>query len=225
MPKITAGVQPDKGLCGKQPSRSNFSDKLVQLEEQIRNGQADYAAVGTALTEIQSARLYKARYNTFEEYCEKQWGFTRDAAYDYINACGVLRNVELTPQNHPSLTQAVQLSRLSPEQQKEIALRLDFVNATVREVRVAVDALLGKPPAPEPREPREIQLEDALDAFVTKIALQPYGHASAKFSKYPEQHTVDLSLIELRKWTVYEQLQVVVQNWLTARQTRHESEK
>lgn len=214
MPQITPGVQSGKGRSGTPPSRSNSSDRLVQLETAIRNGQGDYVAVGSALTEIQSARLYKAQYNTFEEYCEKQWGFTRDTAYDYINACGVLQNVDLSPQNLPSFTQARELARLEPGQQRETARQFDFKNTTVKDVKGAVDIILGKEPIPKPAEPKEISLEAAVDSLVTKIVMQPYGYYAAKFSKYSFQHTTDLAVVEQAKLEVYQQIQAVCEERL-----------
>lgn len=206
MPEITSGVHPEKGLHGKQPSRSNFSDRLAQLETAIRNGQADYFIIGSSLTVIQGERLYKTTYNTFEEYCEKRWGFTRQAAYDYIRARIVAENVKLTLQNPPSFTQAVELSRLTPEQQQAAANRLDFETATVKDVKTVVDKMLGKLPAPTPTEPKEITIEAALEALVTKIVMQPYGYYAAKFSKYSFQHTTDLVVVEKAKLEVYQQI-------------------
>lgn len=209
MPEITSGVHPEKGLHGKQPSRSNSLDRLAQLETTIRDGQGDYVAIGAALTAIQSERLYKESYNTFEEYCEKQWGFVRKTAYEYIRAAAVSENVTLTLQNQPSFTQAVELARLDPAQQNGVAETLDFEKATVKKVKMAVDKILDKKPAAQPTEPKEIMLESALDAFVTKIVMQPYGYYAAKFSKYSFQHTTDLVIIEKAKLEVYQQIRDV----------------
>jgi hypothetical protein len=51
---------------------------------------------------------------TFEAYCQDRWGFSRYAAYDYIQAAAVVKNVESTPQNVPSLTQAAAMHVLTP---------------------------------------------------------------------------------------------------------------
>jgi hypothetical protein len=59
----------------------------------IQEGQLAYVEVGKALQEIQKGKLYKAKYNTFEEYCEKRWGFARQTAYDYLTASKVAENV------------------------------------------------------------------------------------------------------------------------------------
>jgi hypothetical protein len=172
----------------------------------IRDGQGDYVAVGMALTAIQSERLYKTAYNTFEEYCEKRWGFERRQAYNYISARQVFENVHLTAQTSPSLTQAVELARMTPSQQSEVARGFDFAEATVKEVKAKVDAVLGKEPVAPTKEPREITLEDAVEALVTKIVMQPYGYYAAKFSKYSFQHATDLAVIEKAKLEVYQQI-------------------
>jgi hypothetical protein len=204
MPQITPEVHSGKDRVGTSSSRSNSSARLAHLETAIRTGQADYAAVGAALTEIQSSRLYKPQYNTFEEYCEKQWGFSRQTAYDYIHAASVV--VRISVQNPPSLAQAVELSRLTPEQQETVAADFDFKTATVKEVKTAVDEVLGKEPAPKPKTPKETALESALDAFVLKIVMQPYGYYAAKFATYSFQHSADLTVIEKAKVEVYQQI-------------------
>lgn len=211
MPKIAPDVQSGEGRSGTPPARSNFSDRLSQLEAEIRNGQANYAVVGSALTEIQSSRLYKPQYNTFEEYCEKQWGFSRSTAYEYISAFGVSQNVRISGQNL-GFQQAVELARIiNPEQQKEVASRIDFTSATVKDVKKAVDGALGKEPAPEPKEGKEIPLEEVLDALVTKIVMQPYGCHAAKFAAYAAQHPSELKVIALAKKDVYQQIEKICQ--------------
>lgn len=201
MPKIAPNDQLGEGKA------SAATPSLQSLEEEIKNGQGDYVAVGTALTAIQSTRLYKPLYNTFEEYCEKRWGFVRKTAYEYIRAAAIQPNVTLTLQNIPSFTQAVELARLEPEQQKEIAASLDFASATVKDVKAAVDRVVGKMPEPKTPEPKETTLEEIITEFVNKLAMkivmQPHGYSAAKFAKYPHQHVAELELIALAKRDIY----------------------
>ena len=58
-------------------------------------------------------------FPTFEDYCQKRWGWERRQAYNYIAATGVLQNVHSNAQSPPSLTQAVALAPLPPDQQRE----------------------------------------------------------------------------------------------------------
>jgi hypothetical protein len=59
-------------------------------------------------------------------------------------------------------------------------------------------------PTPEPKPERT--LEDVLDKLVERIVLQPYGYSAAKFKMYPQQHTVDLMFIALRKETIWQRI-------------------
>src|SRR5437588_12840187 len=94
------------------------SPSLLELEQVIARSKKAYLEVGNALREMQERKLYRdAGYSTFESYCKERWAFSRSVGYDYINAANVAENVGLTLQNQPNFTQAVELSRLEPEQQ------------------------------------------------------------------------------------------------------------
>ena len=54
--------------------------KLQQLETVINRGKQAFVEVGTALMEIRVKRLYRGEFNTFEEYCQNKWGFSRQFA-------------------------------------------------------------------------------------------------------------------------------------------------
>jgi hypothetical protein len=182
-------------------------ERFAELEKTIRKSQGDYVTIGRALAEIQNSRFYKEQYNTFEEYCEKQWGFARQTAYDYIHAAGV--HVRLIVQNLPSFTQAIELSRLPFEQQEEVANKINFNTATVKDVKSAVNAKMGKSPVRESHESKEISLETVLDAFVTKIVMQPYGYYAAKFKIYAFQHPTELEIVRKAKLEVYQEIQKI----------------
>jgi hypothetical protein len=170
---------------------------LATLEKVIQEGQLAYVEVGKALQEIQKEKLYKKEYNTFEEYCEKRWGFSREAAYNYIGAAGVAENVHAHTQNPPSIAQAQLLRALDPDQQKEVAKRVDFANTTVKELKTKIDKVRAIDlPARAKVENTEKTLEQWLDEQIMKIALQPYGHYAAKFEKYPWQHPTERANVE-----------------------------
>jgi hypothetical protein len=62
---------------------------LEKLEGVIRNGARAFMAVGTALTEIQSRRLYRGQFGSFEDYCRQVWSFGRAEAFDKISAARI----------------------------------------------------------------------------------------------------------------------------------------
>jgi len=118
-------------------STLEFKESVIQSS--IDSVGLAYVTIGRELAEISSERLYRqSGYSTFEEYCDKRWGWTRDNAYKYIQASGVAQNVYSSIQASPSLTQARELASLPPAKQVEVAATIDFSTATVREVRQAV---------------------------------------------------------------------------------------
>ncbi len=120
------------------------AQSTLELKESVIQSSIDsvglaYVTIGRELAEISSDRLYRqSGYSTFEEYCRDRWGWSRENAYKYIQASGFTQNVYSNTQTPPSLTQAVQLTSLSPSKQVEVAAAIDFSTATVREVRQAV---------------------------------------------------------------------------------------
>lgn len=200
MDRTTVRVSSEKVSC-----RS-----LALLEKVIQEGQLAYVEVGKALQEIQKGKLYRKNYNTFEEYCEKRWGFERQTAYDYIKASDVEQNVRTCVQTTPTLCQARELAVLDPDQQKEIAKKVDFANTTVKELKAKIDKVRDiDPPQRAKVESPEKTLEQWLDEQITKIALQPYGHYAAKFEKYPWQHPTDRANVEGSVLDIYKAIAAI----------------
>jgi hypothetical protein len=211
---------------------TQVSDRLADLEKVIQEGQLAYVKVGKALQKIQEGKLYKDKYNTFEEYCEKRWGFERQTAYDYIKASDVEQNVRTCVQTTPTLCQARELAVLDPGQQKEVAAATDFASTTVKSLKAKIDKIrgvaiggvstlmprgagAGAGSGSKPEETKET-LEQWLDEQVRKIALQPYGHYAAKFEKYPWQHPTERANIEGSKLEIYKAIAAICAKKLRA---------
>jgi len=191
---------------------------LADLEKVIHEGELAYVEVGKALQEIQKRKLYKDKdkYNTFEEYCEKRWGFCRQTAYEYMNAAAVAANVSSNLHNRPSKTQALALSALDPDQQKEVEADTDFANTTVKELKEKIAKVRGvaagggsSAGSGGGEDPPEKTLEQWLDEQVREIALQRYGHYAAKFEKYPWQHPTERANIEGSKLEIYKAIAAI----------------
>jgi hypothetical protein len=186
---------------------------LALLEKVIQEGQLAYVEVGKALQEIQKGKLYRKNYNTFEEYCEKRWGFDRQTAHNYIKATEVAENIAENVNSSlqkPSFTQARELAILDPDQQKEIAKKVDFANTTVKELKAKIDKVRDIDPSQQTKvESPEKTLEQWLDEQITKIALQPYGHYAAKFEKYPWQHPTDRANVEGSVLDIYKAIAAI----------------
>jgi hypothetical protein len=198
---------------------------LADIEKVIHEGQLTYLEVGKALREIQQRKLYKGEYNTFEEYCEKRWGFSKEAAYNYMGSADVAENVYTYTQNLPSVGQAQLLRTLDPDQQKEVAADTDFANTTVKALKAKIDKIRGvaiggvstRMPSgagaaagsvSKPEETEET-LEQWLDEQVREIALNPYGHYAAKFEKYPWQHPTEIANVEGSVLDIYKAIAAI----------------
>jgi hypothetical protein len=59
----------------------------------IKHGLQTFVDVGAALLEIRDSKLYRKEYGTFEEYCNKRWGWQRNYANKLIRAAEVVENL------------------------------------------------------------------------------------------------------------------------------------
>src|ERR1044072_7387499 len=62
---------------------------LADCEQRIETGLKTFIEVGMALGAIQQNRLYRAQFDTFEEYCAARWGFTGRRGRQLIEAAAV----------------------------------------------------------------------------------------------------------------------------------------
>src|SRR5579862_155538 len=144
---------------------------LKHCETTIARGIKNFLAVGEALHTIRKERLYRLKeYNTFEAYCRKEWGITRQHASRLILTFRL--NEDLSPDGSKVLIESEGLARrfrrLSPELQKRVA----------RKIRSGADAREEiKRATPTPEEFVE-QIEPALD--LTQLAIKQLVDALSK---------------------------------------------
>lgn len=62
---------------------------LERCEAVIGQGRETFLQVGAALSEIQHGKLYRAHYDTFEEYCRDRWDMGRGRAYQLMSSSKV----------------------------------------------------------------------------------------------------------------------------------------
>jgi hypothetical protein len=117
---------------------------LAELEAVIERGRQTFVEVGTALWKIRGRRLYREReHATFEEYCQKRWGWTSRHAERQMIAAAVVENVRPIGRIPQTESQARELLRLTPEHQLIVAGRIDFTTATAEQIRAEVVNNLG----------------------------------------------------------------------------------
>jgi len=86
--------------------------------ETAPNGQVTGAHVATV---VERRILHLAAgFHSFEDYARTRFDMARQTAYDYLHGRTVLENVPSTVHFRPSLTQAVELAVLEPEQQRNV---------------------------------------------------------------------------------------------------------
>lgn len=66
-------------------------DELGRCEETIRAGWQGFVAVGEALLKIQEAKLFRDRYEHFEDYYQEVWQYQKSQVYRLMDAAKVVR--------------------------------------------------------------------------------------------------------------------------------------
>lgn len=72
------------------------TDRFERLEVIIGHGKQAFIQVGTALMEIRVKRLYRSEFDTFEEYCQSKWEFTRQFASLQIQSAEIASGLSTT---------------------------------------------------------------------------------------------------------------------------------
>lgn len=82
--------------------------------------------MANALKEMRDGKLYKELgYQNFESYCEEMVGMTRRNAYHYISIAENIKSENVKTFSHFGASKLMLLARLSDEEQKEIAEKID----------------------------------------------------------------------------------------------------
>ncbi len=127
---------------------------LLRAERTIAKGLKSFLAVGLALKEIRDNRLYRQKYDTFEDYCIKRWDLSRPRAYQLCAASEVIADlstnvdIRLLPESE---AQARPLTRLKASEHRRQAwdLAVEMAEAekrpvTARDTEQAVQKLNGR---------------------------------------------------------------------------------
>lgn len=158
--------------------------RLFQLEETIRQGLNTFVDVGNALLEIRDKRLYRQEYSTFEEYCREQWSFTKQRAYQLMDAATVVDTIQKStivdffPKTE---TQARPLASLEPEEQVEAWKR---VITSTPEGKITA-AIVLKAAKEVEREKRADRRQDRIES----TPVIPNGKYNLIYADPPWQYT------------------------------------
>jgi hypothetical protein len=95
-------------------------ERLVELEAVIEKEINGFLRVGSALLEIRDSRLYRSRYDTFEDYCRSRWKLSRQYAYQMIAAAEVAKDLSANADILPATEfQSRALAQLPREERSE----------------------------------------------------------------------------------------------------------
>lgn len=86
--------------------------ELVTCEEIIGRGLATFIDVGRALARVREARLYRAQFGTFEEYCAERWDLSSKHANNLVAAAEVQELISGT--TVPKINSERQARELAP---------------------------------------------------------------------------------------------------------------
>ena len=128
-------------ICEKTPYRG---ESLAVLEHRIQtNLTSAYIQIGLDLRDIKDNDLFKnAGFNTFKEYYTERWGFVLGTAYLHIQAAEVGETLAAqNSENLPNFTQARELAKLDPDQQKLLAETTLFRDTPFKELKKKVATL------------------------------------------------------------------------------------
>ena len=100
--------------------------------------------MANALKEMRDGKLYKELgYQNFESYCEEMVGMTRRNAYRYISIAENISLENVTPVSHFGIKKLALLARLSDEEQKEIAEKIDETT-TYKQLQEEINRIKGE---------------------------------------------------------------------------------
>jgi hypothetical protein len=99
----------------------NESLAYGDLKLVIRDGAETFMRVGAALTQVRDKRLYREEYGTFEEFCQAEYGWTRQRAAQLIGASEVVESLSTTVDTLPTNeAQARELAPVPAEKRAEV---------------------------------------------------------------------------------------------------------
>lgn len=128
------------------------SQRLAELEKVIAKGQKTFVEVGLALVEIRDLRLFKREYSSFNEYCQKRWGWEQRYTRYVIAGAEAVKSL---PEGTRSLvnheTAARELAKAAPEQ------RAGVVQAVVGSGRPVTAREIRRHLPPPPMQPSGAQ--------------------------------------------------------------------
>lgn len=124
--------------------------ELERNERIIAGGLQTFYDVGHALAEIRDRKLYRARFRTFEAYCQDRWGFSRQRASQLIIGADVAENLSTVVDKTGLLeVHARELASVPPNEQRlvyQLAHELtegDITQSAIRSLAAVANGVIA----------------------------------------------------------------------------------
>jgi hypothetical protein len=104
----------------RAPLSAAERQRLLELEAAIAPDLRAFERVGRALLEIQKGRLYRADYDTWEDYCRCRWGIGARRGYQLVVFAAVADDVRTIGAQSPNERQARELADLPAIDRQEV---------------------------------------------------------------------------------------------------------
>jgi len=165
---------------------------LAELEAVIEHGLQKYIEVGLALLTIRDRKLYREQgHTTFEDYCQKRWGWSRVRAHQMIDGArvaGLLTTVNTAPpETERQARELTPIMRQGPDKVAEVwqEVKQRFGDdVTAADVRTVVQEHIPPKQVPFPTD-REIL------AAADKAEAEGSGLGQKEWDALPESYTGD----------------------------------
>jgi|ERR1043166_2637309 hypothetical protein len=157
-------LKPSEKNSGRvKPSRSiSKQSRYEVLKEKIRNWWEDRLKIGEALREIRESKLYKDEYQSFEEFCDHEYGLKHSQAYRLIEAAGIKDSIKSSPMGDKisNERQARALAPVPADQRAEVIERAaEQGPITAKTITEAAEQIVKSEPAKIPKEKTEKHLD------------------------------------------------------------------
>lgn len=107
-------------VTGESDLSQPEADLLQQLKSVVHRGKKVFIEVGTALFQIREYRLYRSEFKTFEEFCQSEFGFTRQFASLQIQSAEIASGLSTTV-DIPNETTAREFISVPAEDRSSVA--------------------------------------------------------------------------------------------------------
>jgi hypothetical protein len=174
VPAAAIAVEPDVDHpVTENTTHAGLTDEqkkmLNECETQITKGISKFVAVGNALSIIRLNKLFSPEYNTWEAYLEGRWEFTRQRAFQYMQAAEGYQKLSTQIAGQRKLPTSErgmrELMKAPSEKVVDILNKLGDEEELTAEriIKVREEVMPKKTPAKVKKKPA-IQIENALKA-------------------------------------------------------------